>query len=119
MRIKCCISHHFKGVWRITLSTLCFFRYYFWMEEILKLILMCMLRIIVIIALLFHLLLLLLILLHFFFLIFVLHVVDFMMLVDLDFHQLLLNIFVFIHVQGLYTIKHLLLFLQVKSVLEL
>ena len=77
---------------------------------------MHMLRIIVIIALLFHLLLLLI---PIFLLVFILYlIVDFMMLIDLGIHQLLLNIFVLIHVNRLYNLQLLLLSLM-KGMLEL
>jgi hypothetical protein len=116
VRIQRCISHNFKGVWRITLTTLCFFRFYVRVRKILRLTVMHMLRIIVIIALLFHLLLLLI---PIFLLVFILYlIVDFMMLIDLGIHQLLLIIFVLINVNTLYNLQLLLLSLM-KGVLEL
>jgi hypothetical protein len=75
-----------------------------------------MLRIIVIIALLFHLLLLLIPIFLLFFIFYL--IVDFMMLIDLGIHQLLLNLFVLIHVNTLYNLQLLLLSLM-KGMLEL
>jgi hypothetical protein len=85
-------------------------------RKILRLAVMHMLRIIAIIALLFHLLLLLI---PIFLLVFILYlIVDFMMLIDLGIHQLLLNIFVLIHVNRLYNLQLLLLSLM-KGMIEL
>jgi hypothetical protein len=114
VRIQRCICNNFKGVWRITLTTLCFFRFYVRVRKVLRLTVMHMLRIIVIIALLFHLLLLLIPIILLIFILYL--IVEFMMLIDLGIHQLLLNIFVLIHVNTLYNLQLLSL---MKGMLEL
>ena len=112
------VSHHIKAIWWVTLTTLCFLGFLNWARKIFRQVEMKMLRMIVIFTiLLFHLLLFLLI---FLFLFFILHVVvNFMMLVDLGRHQLLLNLIILvIHVQRLNNL-HLLLFHLEKGMLEL